>query len=183
MKFQRLESRKRKANMLSLQKQTAVVQMKKKYPEYSARLIAEELNVTINQVYNTLRKHKEGKIGKPKAKEAQQKRAAFEKARAELDKQTDFSFLKNTLESILKDVIATIQTDQELTAKEQVDLTDRVAKTLKVLMDSNVASNVRNPDALLTVQMMRQIDPDLSDEQIIEHFHMAVRQLKGTTRR
>ncbi len=176
----RLETRKRHANKLSYNKRLSIVTYVKKYPEKPLTDVAKELNVTYAQARHSMQLHKEGKLGKPSTKEKKRKQLAFDEARQKLDTMPDQSLLKETLTGILKDVIATLQTDPDLSPKEMVEMSDRVARTLKTLLESDVAFNVRNPDAQIVIYMLQQVKPTITEKEIIELFHTAKRAVSGT---
>lgn len=146
-----------KANKLSIQKQIQIAKHKLKYPNQSMSAIAEQYNVTLDQVNYAIQKSKRGelKLGKIRSK------------KINLDEiVTEENLLKTNYEKALKH----LNTVDNIAVDDRINLLDKLANTSKTIQQMELQNHLKRLDANIIASIIRRFKPDATDDDIIKIY-------------
>lgn len=141
-------------------------QAKKKHPNVSIRLLAQEFGCTEHQARWAVKQYNEGYIGGVKAKN----QAKVEKMKKEAEGKSAFEILKEQAQAIAIQV----EIDEKMTLKEKTALIKDITLIVKSLKSSDIHGNIKDPDVERIAIMVRLLKPELTDKEIIELWNRAV---------
>lgn len=146
-----------KANKLSIQKQIQIAKHKLKYPNQSMSAIAEQYNVTLDQVNYAIQKSRRGelKLGKIRSK------------KINLDEiVTEENLLKTNYEKALKH----LNSVDNIAVDDRINLLDKLANTSKTIQQMELQNHLKRLDANIIASIIRRFKPDATDDDIIKIY-------------
>jgi len=149
---------------LSDEQRLAIVKTKRKRPNWPVRLIAGEHNVTISQVRTALEKYDRGELGS----KSHRKRKAVRNKIAEVREAIASGEMHTMLNDIATDLIAEIKASPDLAIKEKASLLNQTARSVKILLDSSITHNIKNPDAQSVWALAQELRPGITQQELIE---------------
>ena len=146
-----------KANKLTIIKQQQIATYKHKNPKISMSAIAEQFNVTVDQVNYAVQKSKKGelKLGRIRTK------------KINLDEiKSDENLLKVNYEKALKH----LNSVDNIAVDDRINLLDKLANTSKTIQQMELQNHLKRLDANVIASIIRRFRPDATDDDIIKIY-------------
>lgn len=148
-----------KSTMLPLYIKQQIAKHKEKYPQDSARIIADKFNCTTNQVYSALKKDKAGLL---KRKQAPKKTKQIEKI---LEESTD-----SIIENQFKFAAAQLESNKDLAVENRIVLIEKLQNIRKSVKSMKLESHIKKIDANILASIIRRFEPEANDDRVIEVY-------------
>lgn len=157
-----VKDRKRKANKLSKEKQLTIAKYRTSHPECSYAELAQRYNATANQARYACERYSQGRIGTVHEKKV----AVIEAKKRQV--MADKKSTNEMLRELVADTVAEIKVQSDLPVDKKAALLQKLTAAAHRLLESDITTQIKNPDAKRVAAMVRLLKPGISDEQLIE---------------
>ena len=130
-------------------------------PTYAS--VAARHGIGQHHVVYAVRRYKSGRLGRPEERRRLRDQVATEALKEKAD-------TREIIEDLVHTAAAELQ-GSNLEPREKVQILKQLASTQRELLGLFVQAQIKNPEADRVVRMMRALQAEITDEEIIELWH------------